>query len=362
MTGTLDAIPASWLMQQPLEEPRWVVEGLLPVGLHVLAGAPKVGKSWLALDLAVHASLGEPVWEMATTPCEVLYLCLEDTRARVQRRLWTLADELGEEVWVAVSACSMAEGLVGQIGDFIDEHPRVGLVIIDTLQRVRPPRADSSYAADYGDLSELKALADGRGLAVVAVHHTRKMGDADVLNRVSGTTGITGSADTTMVLERSSRGSSMAALTVTGRDVEHQELRLRFRDCRWELVERVSSEEIEEREVPGCVLAVLELALSRGRWSGSTTLLAEEARGVDVSPDALGKRLAQHSAFLAERGVAYRRDRTRAGSVVTLESGPGGTCGTCGTSPDAAQIPATRATRATEANRSPLGQQTLPGM
>ena len=163
-------------------------------------------------------------------------------------------------------------------------------------------------------------------------------------------------------MEHWAKPSSTAALTVTGRDVEHQELRLRFRDCRWELVERVSAEEIEEREVPGCVLAVLELALSRGRWSGSTTLLAEEARVVDVSPDALGKRLAQHSAFLAERGVAYRRERTRVGSVVTLEADPGGTCGTCGTSADTPAGPATRATRATEPNRLTMEQQTLPGM
>lgn len=83
---------------------------------------------------------------------------------------------------------------------------------------------------------------------------------------------------------------------------------------------------------------------------------------MDVSPDALGKRLAQHSAFLAERGVTYRRERTRVGSVITLEAGPGGTCGTCGTYADTPAGPATRATRATEADRSPLGQQTLPGM
>lgn len=360
MTGSLNAVAASWLMQQPAEEPRWVVEGLLTAGLHILAGAPKVGKSWLALDLAVHVSLGEPMWEMATSPCETLYLCLEDTHARVQRRLWALADELGEEVWVVVSACSMADGLVGQVGDFCDEHPRVGLVIIDTLQRVRPPRADSSYAADYGDLGELKALADTRGLAVVAVHHTRKMGDADVLNRVSGTTGITGSADTTMVLERASRGSTSATLVATGRDVEHQELRLRFQSRRWELVGRVSQEEIEEREVPECVLAVLSFALSEGRWSGTTSRLAEAARVGDVSPDALGKRLAQHAALLAEKGVEYRRERTRAGSVVTLEA-PGGTCGTCGTSGDAPPSPATRATRATSAQEPPNAQQLLPG-
>ena len=323
MTGGLDAVAASWLMQQPAEEPRWVVEGLLTAGLHILAGAPKVGKSWLALDLAVHVSLGEPMWEMATSPCETLYLCLEDTHARVQRRLWALTDELGEEVWVVVSACSMAEGLVGQVGDFCDEHPRVGLVIIDTLQRVRPPRADSSYAADYGDLGELKALADSRGLAVVAVHHTRKMGDADVLNRVSGTTGITGSADSTFVLAKQGRASEYATLSLTGRDVEFQELKLRFNDCSWELVEKTSAEELAVREVPDCVLKVLDFMEGReGEWRGAAAALMAEAGVEGVGASVFGKRLAQHSALMADRGVEYNRTHGREGSVLCLKRLP----------------------------------------
>ncbi len=359
MTGSLNAVAASWLMQQPAEEPRWVVEGLLTAGLHILAGAPKVGKSWLALDLAVHVSLGEPMWEMATSPCEVLYLCLEDTYARVQRRLWELTDELGEEVWVVVSACSMAEGIVAQIGEFCDDHPRVGLIIIDTLQRVRPPRADSSYAADYGDLGELKALADSRGIAVVAVHHTRKMGDADVLNRVSGTTGITGSADSTMVLERASRGSSSATLVATGRDVEHQELRLRFQSCRWELVGRVSQEEIEEREVPECVVAVLAFALSAERWSGTASALAEAVGVVGVSSAVLGKRVAQYSGFLGERGVSVRREHTRGGNVITLSREGGEGCeGTSGATP----LPSLPSQASPSERPAPPEQQALPGM
>jgi hypothetical protein len=132
VTGGLDAVAASWLMLQPAEEPRWVVEGLIAAGLHILAGAPKVGKSWLVLDLAVHVSLGKPMWEMTTSPCEVLYLCLEDTYARVQRRLWALADELGEEVWVVVSACSMAEGLVGQIGVSDLCRAIIGVLLVHT--------------------------------------------------------------------------------------------------------------------------------------------------------------------------------------------------------------------------------------
>ncbi len=322
MTASLPAVAASHLLQQPLAEPVWVVEGLLPTGLHILAGAPKVGKSWLALDLAVHVSRGVPFWELATDACEVLYLSLEDTYPRVQRRLWQLTDEVGREVWAAVSANSIPGGLVAQMAAFCDEHPGVGLVIIDTLQTVREASRDGAYASDYGDVGALKRFADERSLALVAVHHTRKMGDADALNTVSGTTGITGSADSTMVLTRDSRGSGLATMRITGRDIEYQELRLRFRDCRWELVERVSEEEIEEREVPDCVLSVLSMALERGSWRGSAAELAADAGVPDVSPAALGKRLAQHRSFLSERGVSYGREHTRTGNVITLEAPP----------------------------------------
>ena len=113
--------------------------------------------------------------------------------------------------------------------------------------------------------------------------------------------------------------------------------------------------------MPGCVLAVLELAIARSVRSGPTLRLAKEAGAGDVRPDTLGKSLAQHAAFLADRGVTYRRERTRRGSVVTLEADSRCRCGRCDTSPDAPPAPATPATRATYAT-TPTGQQALPGL
>lgn len=320
MVRELDTIDARTLLEEPFEAPRWVVEGLLPTGINIIAGSPKVGKSWLALDLATHVASGDAFWGMATRRCGVLYLCLEDTYPRVQRRLWHLVDEVEGELSIAVSANSIPDGLTEQMGAFAAAHPGLGLVIVDTLQMVRRPTRDSAYASDYGDVAALKRFADEAGVALVAIHHTRKLGDPDSMNTVSGTTGITGCADSTLILEKDGRESSAGTLRVMGRDVEYQELRLRFRDCRWELVERAGAEELEERSVPEDVRLVLGYMLGREEdWSGTIRELAFLA-GVKEVPDALfGKHLAQQRGFMADRGVSYARRHTKSGAMLSLQ-------------------------------------------
>ena len=82
------------LMTLSLPPTRMVVTGLIPQGLHILGGAPKVGKSWLTLWLCIQVARGEPVWELPTEQGTVLYLSLEDSFCRIQNRLWDLTDEV----------------------------------------------------------------------------------------------------------------------------------------------------------------------------------------------------------------------------------------------------------------------------
>lgn len=320
----LRTVDAQWLMQQPFKEPEWIIEDLMPTGLHLLTGAPKVGKSWLVLDLALKVSSGEPLWGFATRKCGVLYLALEDVYTRIQQRLWRLTDVAGNNLNFAVASERIATGLIAQMQEFIERHDGIGLVIIDTLQMVRTPSRDSAYAADYNDIGALKRFADENELAMVLIHHTRKLGDSDVFNTVSGTTGITGSADSTFVLTKQNRCDGNATLSITGRDIEFQELKLRFNNCRWELVEKTSKEELEEREIPDTVLRVLDFMATRvGGWSGTATELLEEIGMDDVSVAVLGKHLAQHRLFLASRGISYDRKHVREGNILTLEKSIG---------------------------------------
>lgn len=317
----LCARTAQELLEEPITEADWVIEDLLPVGAHILAGAPKIGKSWMVLAMGLAVSMGTPFWDYAVCQGSVLYLCLEDTYARVKKRLWKLTDEVSDRFYLANSAATIKDGLAEQIDYFVINHPDLKLVFIDTFQKVRSPTGDSIYAADYGDFSALKAVTDKHGLAMMVVHHTRNMADEDIMNTVSGSSGITGSADSIWVLKRASRGVGDATLTITGRDVEFRELKLALRDCRWSLIERTSEEELEERDVPSCVLRVLEFMNVReeGAWSGSVGELIEAAEVSGVTTATFGKFLAQHSVFMRLRGIAYSKKHTSTGQIVTLE-------------------------------------------
>ena len=317
----LSARTAQELLEEPIDEADWIIEDLLPVGAHILAGAPKIGKSWMVLAMGLAVSMGQPFWDYTVCQGAVLYLCLEDTYARVKKRLWKLTDEANDSFYLANSAATIREGLAEQIEYFVITHPDLKLVFIDTFQKVRSPSGDSIYAADYGDFSALKAVADKHSLAMVVVHHTRKMADEDIMNTVSGSSGITGRADSIWVLIRASRGIGDATLTVTGRDVEFRELKLALRDCRWNLIERTSEEELEERNVPDCVLRVIEFMITAAdeMWRGSVGELIEAAAVEGVTTAIFGKFLAQHSVFMRLRGVAYSKKHTSAGQIVTLE-------------------------------------------
>ena len=179
-TKKLQVVDGETLMDARLEPTRFVVEQLLPQGLALLGGAPKIGKSWLTLDLCVRVAKGEPLWDFSTRQGTVLYLCLEDKWQRIQDRLNDITDEVPPTIFFAVSAGTIADGLAAQIEAFVKEHPGTVLVAIDTFQMVRQNN-DVSYAGDYQDVLLLKHLADRLDICLLLVHHLRKMFDADPL-------------------------------------------------------------------------------------------------------------------------------------------------------------------------------------
>ena len=115
----------------------YCVDGLLTQGLYLLAGAPKVGKSWLALDICLSVAKGEDVLKHQTHIGTALYLCLEDSYNRIQNRLYELTDEPTENLYFAIMSESLGNGLETQIEKFKSEHSDLKLVVIDTLQMVR---------------------------------------------------------------------------------------------------------------------------------------------------------------------------------------------------------------------------------
>ena len=236
----LETINAEDLQNRTYEPTPFLVDELIPEGLHILAGAPKIGKSWLALWLCLRVAQGQPLWNFTTAQGEVLYLSLEDSFQRIQTSLVALTEDAPPTLTFASMANTLRHGLEQQIEQFLTEHSNTKLVVIDTLQRVRNSGNNSNlYANDYQDIGLLKQLADKRHIAILLIHHLRKLHDDDPMNMISGSTGLSGTADSTFVLQKHSRLANIASLHCTGRDIPDRTLKLEFgeEDHIWKLLE-----------------------------------------------------------------------------------------------------------------------------
>ena len=249
------AITAEELLSTPLPPVKWIVPGLLPAGLALFAGPSKAGKSWLTLWLCLQVAQGKPVWGREIAPRTVLYLSLEDTLNRLQDRLFRLvgSEDTPERLILQTECPGIGQGLEEQITSFLYNHSDTGLVVIDTLQKVRScDQSGSMYASDYKDVSTLKSLADKYGICILLIHHLRKQAASDPFDQISGSNGLMGAADTTWVIQRK-RTSKNADIILTGRDLDRRTLYLHEENCIWLLDEEETAEENSEEttdEIP----------------------------------------------------------------------------------------------------------------
>lgn len=246
---------ASWLQHEPFAEIRWAIKGLLPEGLCVLGGRPKQGKSWWALQAAAAIARGIKAFsKIDTEQGPVLYLGLEDSQRRLQKRLQLL---LGKEAWPEALLLNtkwprLAEGGLGKLARYFrEQQPR--LVVIDTFARVRDasdPRANA-YDSDTSALAPLQQLAMDHHVCVLLILHLRKLPSDDWIDAIAGSTGLSGVPDALLGLFRK-RGERGAELKVTGRDIDERELAYRL-DERAFWVEEGPAEEVartyEQRQV-----------------------------------------------------------------------------------------------------------------
>lgn len=290
----LNVYHAADLYGKAIEKPPTIVQGMIPAGLTVLAGAPKRGKSWLSLMLALCVAAGDPFLGAQTTQGDVLYLDLESKQYRVQDRLnKLLVGRAPESLYITHESDRLEAGLVEQLTMWCEDVQHPVLIIIDTLGRVKGSarRGENAYEGDTRILGDLQKFALQRNLAVVCVHHLRKsMADGDYFERISGSMGITGACDSVMVLQ-GKRGDPHSVLSISSRDFESAELIIGFENGRWSLRSADSESWKEEQAYTNSpyVRAVIAMAHRYHRWQGTSSQLAEElvtfgANAMDVEP------------------------------------------------------------------------------
>ena len=311
-----DLFDCSFTSRPPL------IDGLLYAGTYLLAGAPKIGKSFLVAQLAYHVSMGQTLWEYPVRQGGVLYLALEDDYQRLQGRMSRMFGVEGtDNLHFAITSAQIGLGLVEQLDNFLKDRPDTRLVIIDTLQKVRDAIGDAySYSGDYDAIGQLKGFATSRGICLLLVHHTRKQAADDAFDMISGTTGLLGCADGALLLRKEKRTDLNATLDVVGRDQPDQRLHLtRDQDSLvWQL-------DHAERELwkppPEPFLKKIAALLSEDKptWTGSATELAA-LLGEEMKPNILTRRLnVKHGRLKSEYGISYTISRNRNGSCINLK-------------------------------------------
>ena len=302
-----------------------VIDGLLYPGTYILAGAPKLGKSFLMAQLAYHVSSGLPLWGFNVHKGSVLYLALEDDYGRLQKRLYQMFGvETSANLYLGTEARILGMGLTDQLDGFVKEHPDTKLIIVDTLQKIRGDVSDKySYSTDYQDIVRLKAFTDRTGVCLMVVHHTRKQQADDKFDMISGTNGLLGAADGGFLLSKEKRTSNKALLEIAGRDQQDQKLHL-VRDQErllWTL-EKAETELWTEPPDPLLVAVAGLVNADCPTWQGTATALVD-ALGVDIKPNTLTMRLNVTAGRLFnEHGRRYQNKHGHGARQIILRYAP----------------------------------------
>lgn len=230
------------LMQEQFQPLNVIVDGLVTEGLGLLCSGPKLGKSFLCLDLAVAVTNGLPWLGHSTNQGGVMYLAYEDSARRIQDRLKRMGASVNARFHYETmeNIITVGDGLIDALDAFMKENLGISLVIVDTLAAIRGklPRGTDVFQRDYATVQELKRFADRWHTCVLILHHTHKGAsrDDDILDKINGSTGLSAAADAIYILERK-RGEADGLLHIQHREYPSDKLELFFadEDCRWHL-------------------------------------------------------------------------------------------------------------------------------
>jgi hypothetical protein len=229
----IEVISASSLLRKEFGPLQWNIDGILPAGTMLLSGKPKKGKSFLCLLIAISVAAGRPVFGKPTSGKAVLYLALEDSQRRLQRRtngcmnsLGISPADFGDRLQLSTTSKRIDSGLIDDLRGFLSAYPETGLVVVDMLKKVtgaaNPRKQLYDEQAEVGH-ALTKLCHEYPHLSILVVHHSRKADSEDPFDMISGTTGLPGSFDNLAVIADT---EGARVLHTIGRDIEGAEIPL----------------------------------------------------------------------------------------------------------------------------------------
>lgn len=152
------------------------------------------------------------------------------------------------------------------------------MVIVDVLAKIRPQHGKNEgvYEYDYRCAAPLQQWAMEHRIAVVVVHHVRKADASDPLEMLSGSNGLSGAADTILVLARDGNGVTLYG---RGRDIEEVETAITRDSGAWRILG--NAEDVRKSGERRAVLALLKSStapLSIGEVAAGAGMKHENAK------------------------------------------------------------------------------------
>ena len=305
------------LVTADLPPMEYIVDVIIAKDLVVLTAKSKIGKSWLALQLAVAVANGSDFLGFNTTQGDVLYIDLENTEALTQSRLTTLLNgmEPPDNLVIVNDYSTMRDSFLVDITEYLEMHRKVSLVIVDVFQKIKKPKRvnESDYDDIYENFTPLKELADKYNISLMLVMHNRKNEDpTDPFSNALGSSAIMGASDQMLVIQKKERKDVDATLSVTGRTVRSGEYAIRFNEplCKWEMLgdaqeiaEKRAKDEYDKTPIIKAIKKLVET--NGGSYSGTITQIikaSEYLKGCRIyqSPQKCGRTLKKYSNKLNE--------------------------------------------------------------
>ena len=318
----LNTVSYNELMDQSFPYRREIIEGFLGTGAYILAGPPKIGKSFLVAQIAYYISNGLDLWGYKVHRGTVLYLALEDDNRRLQNRMARMFGVEGaDKLHFATQAGQIGKDLDKQLAHFMEEHSDTILIIVDTLQKVRELVGDSySYASDYEVIGKLKEFADSYNICVLIVHHTRKQQAGDTFDMISGTNGLMGAADGAILMKKEKRTGKQATLELVSRDQPDQKFYLEKdpESLVWEL-DHAETELWKEPPDPMLEQIAQLVTDTNPCWCGSPSELALALK-IEQNTNQFTRMLnVKASQLQNEFHISYENKAKHTGRVITLK-------------------------------------------
>ena len=296
---------AAELMRIKFPTPKWLIDDFLPEGVTVLSGAPKIGKSWLSLQIGLNITTsGSLFGSKSSTEKRVLLLALEDNGRRLQERIIKSSLTASDKLVLTTEWTVGIEGLK----TYLENPPRFNLCIIDTLGVFLPGQATkgrNAYDVDVTRMRQLHMLYKSTGTSFLLIHHDKQGDDSDWANKMNGSSGIIGTADTLMRLSVLQRGERKAKLQVTGRDVEDIELSLKLNE---EVMQWQIDKHQDETPITGLQKSVLNLVPEAPKSTKSCIIASKLDKEQSQISDILKKLKVKGYIFSPQYGDYTRTD------------------------------------------------------